>query len=112
MYCSDCGNKLEENMSVCPQCGHPANSNSFSTFNSGMSAAVSGNFDIPNPGLCVLSFFLPIFGIVLSLAMHRKTPYSCRRYLTWSLVSIGLSLLFTLSYIITFVGMILHMTLL
>ncbi|MBE6845007.1 MAG: zinc ribbon domain-containing protein [Ruminococcus sp.] len=117
MYCTHCGNELDNKAVICTKCGCIANKaaydaafnavgqngashNSESTNNTPVQTSQAQNIiDKPNPGFSILSFFIPIFGIVIYLAEHKKTPVACKRYLIWSIVSIALTVLVYVAYI-------------
>lgn len=90
MYCSNCGQKLDDNATFCQQCGQKVDAAMCNTSNNVV--------DKPNPGFSVLSFFIPIFGIAIYFAEHKNKPIACKRYLIWSFVSIGLIVLFYVLY--------------
>ncbi|MGN0613354.1 MAG: hypothetical protein ACI4JB_05575 [Porcipelethomonas sp.] len=112
MYCSNCGNELNERAVVCPKCGCISNPE---LYNAAFAAARNSStvntpqpavHDTPNPGFSVLSFLIPLFGIILYMADRKKTPAACKRYLTWSLVSIGLGIMFFVVYIAALIVMV------
>lgn len=100
MYCSNCGNNLNDKAVVCPQCGCIANQGAynaaFNYANSDQNRYNSEKTDEPNPVLSVLAFLIPLFGIIYFFCEHKNTPFACQRYLTWSIVSIVLTLIFTI----------------
>ncbi len=119
MYCSNCGNELSDKAVVCPQCGCIANKTAYeAAFNAvkNENNNVNNNTaniqakntepkpDVPNPAFSLLSFFMPLFGIVIYFADRQKTPNACKRYLLWSIVSIVLIVLFYIIYIGVFVA--------
>lgn len=56
--------------------------------------------DEANIAFCVLSFIMPIFGIIMFFAERQKTPKSSKKYLMWSLISLGLNVVFWILYIV------------
>lgn len=105
MYCSNCGNELNEKAVICPKCGCISNPEMYNAAFDAVRNNNNGNIqqtekhDTPNPGFSILAFLIPLFGIVIYIADHKKTPVACKRYLTWSLISIGLKILFFVVYI-------------
>ncbi len=99
MYCSNCGQKINDNATVCQQCGNNVENHNISN----QPKAVE---DKPNPGFSLLSFFMPLFGIAIYCAEHKTKPKACKRYLIWSFVSIGLIVLFYVVYIAAIVIMV------
>ncbi|MBQ8435917.1 MAG: zinc-ribbon domain-containing protein [Oscillospiraceae bacterium] len=117
MYCTHCGNELDNKAVICPKCGCIANKtaydaafravsqnndtaqNSAGSSTSAQPPQAQKIIDKPNPAFSILSCFIPIFGIVVYLAEHTKTPIACKRYLIWSIASILLTVLFIIAYI-------------
>ena len=105
MYCSKCGNQLNDEAVVCPKCGCISNQDAYNrAFN--YSAQTSYNdtpqyTDEPNPGLSLLAFLIPLFGIIYYFCEHKKTPFASQRYLTWSIISILLTIIFGIVFGIT-----------
>ncbi len=99
MYCSNCGQKINDNATVCQQCGNSVESHNISN----QPKAVE---DKPNPGYSLLSFFIPIFGIAMYFAERKTKPKASNIYLVWSFVSIGLIVLFYVVYIAAIVVMV------
>lgn len=123
MYCTKCGNQISDEAVICPRCGCIANKTAYdAAFNAvsqeitqnniysqsdqnklGYSPNVQEDKDVTNIAFCVLSFFLPFFGIILYAADHRKAPKSTKKYLICSLINIGLIVIFYILYIAFFI---------
>lgn len=60
MFCKNCGKEIDDKAVVCVNCG----------------AAVQGNSveDKVSVGLCILSFIIPIFGIIYWPVKNKETP--------------------------------------
>ncbi len=85
MFCSKCGKELLDEAVVCTNCGCAVNgANS-------MANAAAGE-DIPNGGLNVLSFFIPIVGLVLYCVMQSKTPRKAKQIGIFALVGFLINL--------------------
>ena len=134
MYCSKCGNQIDDKAVVCTKCGCIANSELYhAAFNAvqqkndtenienpasdaqnnnqensinNTSAKSNNTEDKPIAGFSVLSFFIPLFGIIIFCAEHKTKPIASKRYLFWSIASIVLSILFTLAFFVTMVVMV------
>ena len=75
--CINCGVQIPDEASFCPECGtanhkeEPAaqvyNSQNYRT-------DYDPETDLPSTGLNILSFFLPLVGLILYLVMMEKTP--------------------------------------
>ncbi len=123
MYCSNCGNQLNDKAVVCPKCGCIANDIMYqAAFNTASQQNTNSNTyhnpsseiqpnnnhvqvnnDKPNPAFSILSFFLPIFGIIIFLSERKIKPRASKRYLLWSVLSIVLSVIFFIVYIATII---------
>lgn len=72
-YCATCGKEIVDQAVICPHCG----------------AAVSGSaheVDVPSTGLNVLSFLLPIIGLILFIVYQGKTPNKAKAIGKWALI--------------------------
>ncbi len=79
MFCSKCGKEINDEAVVCPNCGCAVNgSNS-------MKNAAAGE-DAPNGVLNILSFFIPIVGLILFCVMYAKTPRKAKQIGIFALV--------------------------
>lgn len=97
-YCPYCGNQCDINAVVCVKCGR-----SFQP----MGNAVSPN-DTPSTGLKVLSFLIPLAGLILYLVKHDKEPVSAKAYgkmaLIGFVVRIALSIIIKILSSVIFSG--------
>ena len=78
-YCVACGREIVEQAVVCPHCG----------------SAVSGTsheIDIPSTGLNVLSFLLPVVGLILFIVYQGKTPNKAKAIGKWALIGFVIGL--------------------
>lgn len=74
-YCSHCGKEIMDAAVVCPGCG----------------CAVPRTptiDDEPSTGLNVLSFLIPIVGLVLFILYHEKAPTKAKAIGKWALISV------------------------
>ena len=92
-FCSHCGKELFDNAVVCTNCGCAVNSSS------NLSNAAAGE-DIPNGVLNVLSFFIPIVGLILFCVMHSKTPRKANQLGVFALIGFIINL-----FLIFFLGL-------
>lgn len=84
MYCSKCGKEVEETVNFCPSCGtkiiNPDNLKTETTNNSKYQSIKYSRMDLDNPndvpttGLMVLSFIIPIVGIILYCLWSHDFP--------------------------------------
>ncbi len=84
MFCSNCGTQVHDDAVVCINCGcaiqEPATNNR---------KIVE---DKANVGLCVLSVFIPLFGIIYWALQYKETPKMARACGITALISWGVSI--------------------
>ena len=92
MYCSKCGQELVDEAVVCTKCGCAVNGGKHIT------QAAAGE-DIPNGGLNVVAFLIPLAGLVMYCSMQGKTPRKANQIGIFALVGflINLVLLIAIS---------------
>lgn len=79
-YCVHCGAELHDESVVCPSCGCAAPSKDTTV-------------DIPSTGLNVLSFLLPIVGLILFIVYHEKAPTKANAIGKWALIGFVVGLI-------------------
>lgn len=84
MFCSKCGKELSDEAVVCTNCGCAVNGGKT------ISNAAAGD-DIPNGGLNVLGFLIPIVGLILYCVMHAQTPRKANQIGLFSLIGFVLA---------------------
>ena len=72
-FCRECGTMISEKADICPNCG--AAQHRVSVIN-----------DTPSAGLKVLSFFIPLAGLILFVVQSKDTPISAKEYGKWALI--------------------------
>ena len=72
-YCAVCGKEIVSQAVICPHCG------------SAVSNPVN-EVDIPSAGLNILSFLLPIIGLILYIVYQGKTPNKAKAIGKWALI--------------------------
>lgn len=83
-YCNNCGKEVSDNAVVCPFCG---------------CAVASKNVEVdkPSTGLNILSFLIPLVGLILYLSWQNSTPIKAKAVGKWALigfcVAVGLSII-------------------
>jgi uncharacterized membrane protein YvbJ len=83
-YCTKCGKELMDEAVVCPQCG-------CATEAWNVKKAKEQDDEI-NVGLCVLSAFLPLFGIIYWIVKNQETPRRARACGITAIASIAVSI--------------------
>ena len=64
-FCSKCGNEIAEEAVICPACGCAVES---------AAAPKAAVEDKVSAGFCVLSFLIPLFGIIYWAVKHKEVP--------------------------------------
>ncbi|MBQ9760742.1 MAG: hypothetical protein IJW16_05280 [Clostridia bacterium] len=91
-YCQQCGRELIDDAAICIGCG--------STIGA-LKKALDNRINI---GFCILSFFMPLFGIVYWAVVSGWAPKRARACGITAIVSIVISFVVTLILIVMFVG--------
>lgn len=86
-YCSKCGNQILEEAIICPSCGCMVEDKAI-------------NDDYVSIGLCMLSFLVPIFGIIYWACTRKKTPHKARACCAAMFIRIIAPLVFILDCLI------------
>lgn len=102
MFCKKCGKEICDEAVVCPHCGC-ATGNPFP-----LSSNLNGNAekDASNLGLAILSFFIPVVGLILYLVWRQDYPLKAKSAGKGALISVivdaALSVLLTLLFTFIF----------
>jgi len=78
MFCSKCGKEIMDEAVICPHCGCPVSGKSLYQSDSGE--------DIPNAGLNILGFLVPLAGLIMFCSMLGKTPIKAKQIGIFSLI--------------------------
>lgn len=84
VHCRECGEMIAESAPTCPKCGAKQN------ISNGLSAE---DFKAGNIGLIILSFLIPIAGLILFLVKQREEPAAAKSYGLWALAGLVLWIL-------------------
>ena len=90
-YCSRCGRELHDEAIICPGCG--------SACDPAMNAAFgyTDKKDKTSVGLCILAFFIPLFGIIYWAIKRTEAPKRAKAVLITALVSYGINFIYIIS---------------
>lgn len=77
MYCTSCGNQMMQGAEFCPSCGVKTSNKVEKAFNVE---------DRSSFGFNLLSFFIPIVGLILYFGFKEKTPIKAKGVLTWGII--------------------------
>lgn len=79
-YCSHCGKEIMAEAVVCPHCGCPTEQ-----YNG------KREQDSSSTGLNVLSFFIPLAGLIIYLMDRDRMPLRAHAVGKWTLIGVGVS---------------------
>lgn len=101
MYCHQCGKEVNDGVKFCPYCGTQLERPGFQQQ---QASQQPGGYqpinqqpsyypredDAPNPGFAILSFFIPIVGLILFVVWNRDYPLKAKSCLKGMVVGIVL----------------------
>lgn len=82
MFCKNCGKEVDDKAVVCVNCG-------VATSEDGLNPD-----DKPSIGLNILSFLIPLVGLVLYFAIKKQTPNKAQSLIKWTIASIIIYVVF------------------
>lgn len=100
MFCKNCGAEIDEKAFCCPKCGVLTNNESQS-----YSVGVQTKHDAPNGGFAVLSFFIPLIGLILWLTWKDVSPLKAKSCGKGALIgAIVSAVLFVINIVLAYLG--------
>lgn len=84
-YCSHCGKEIMDAAIICPNCGCSVSDRNFKK-------------DTPSAGLNVLSFFIPLVGLILYIIYHNDSPNKAKGIAVWALIGFVFSIILVILY--------------
>lgn len=75
MFCRNCGKEIDDRAVFCVNCG------------CAVKDELNRPDDVPSIGLNILSFVIPIVGLVLYAVHYKETPNKAKSMMTWAIVS-------------------------
>lgn len=105
MYCRNCGHEVKEGDTFCSNCGAFVDSNSSNLNNNTNTANYNSSVfvDNGNPLLGVLSFFIPVMGLILFIVWRKEKPRSAKHAGMGALV---LAIILGISLLLSLVGLV------
>ena len=99
-FCPSCGSpnieQIDEDEYQCPYCGKTFNNhNTVAPQQTQQAYMYNGNVtddDVPTTGLNVLSFLIPLAGLVLYLVNRSEKPNCAKSYLKWAAISFAIGI--------------------
>lgn len=92
MICKNCGQEIDDRAAICVHCGVPTQN--------------GGEADTQSTGLNILSFFVPLAGIIMYFCMKEKTPIKAKGIIKWALISIVISVVMSACSILLSMAMV------
>ena len=89
MFCSKCGKEVHDEAVFCIHCGCAIENKK---------AAATNSNDAPSTGLAVLSFFIPLVGLVLYLIYKDTAPLKAKSAGKGALIGFGVSIAISILY--------------
>lgn len=87
MFCKNCGAEIDDNAYVCPKCGVLTGGNK----------TIKAD-DAPSKGFAVLSFFIPLIGLILYFVWKAEYPQKARSCGKGALIGVCVSVGFSILY--------------
>ena len=94
MFCSKCGAEISDLAVICVHCG-------CSVAPENTAPAKPVEEDKVNIGFCILSFFIPLFGVIYWALKHKETPKKAKACGLTAIISWVVSIIF--SFVISIV---------
>ena len=81
-YCTNCGSPLNDDQEFCLNCGLMIKSEN-----------LEENEDKGSVGFSILSFFIPIVGLIIFLMWQEKSPKTAKQAGFWALIGFVINIL-------------------
>lgn len=113
MFCSSCGNQINDEDIFCANCGSKLKEDQANQQqNQPYQNQYQNNYnyrpaygpDIPSAGFNVLSFFFPMVGLILYLVWYNEYPIKARGCGKWALIGFGVSIAFVILVTVLMMG--------
>lgn len=83
IFCTNCGKESDVNASFCAFCGYSINSKGSKTTQTNVATAAE---DIESVGINILSFLIPIVGLILFIVWKDATPTRAKSAGKWAII--------------------------
>lgn len=103
MYCRNCGQQIDENITYCPNCGAPVSAEN--DLSNTVANTVCVN-DAPSTGFAVLGFFIPLVGLILFLLCTSTQPLKAKSAGKGALIGVAVrAAIYMLIVVLNIIGM-------
>ena len=99
-YCTKCGREMADEAAFCSGCGNAMNAEAAPAASA--TTTTVNTEDKVNIGLCILSFFIPLFGIIYWPLKHKETPKAAKACGITAIVSWVVSFVFSIIYVVLY----------
>lgn len=89
MFCSKCGKEINDDAVVCVHCGCAVENKKVS---------VTNQADASSTGIAILSFFIPLAGLILYFVYKDTAPLKAKSARNGALIGICVSIVFAIIY--------------
>ena len=86
-YCTKCGKELVDEAVICPVCGCACSPDFYNAHKEADQVSI---------GLCILAFFIPIFGLIFWAIKRQETPKNANAIGLTALISWGINFISTI----------------
>lgn len=100
MYCKSCGNQLPDNAVCCSACG--TNQTVYQTEIESADSLPTPKPDKSNVGLNILSWFLPLLGIICYFATKKDRPKEAKEMLKSAIIGICVKVVVVIAFTVLF----------
>lgn len=90
-YCTVCGRQIMDEAVICPSCGCAVNTHKNTQF-----IPTASQPDEVSVGLCILSFFVPLFGVIYWALKYKETPKKAKACGITGLIAWGVNILISI----------------
>lgn len=87
-FCSKCGKEIMDDAVICMNCGCAVENQPIA----------KNEIDEVSVGLCILSFFVPLFGVIYWPIKHKETPKKAKACGVTAIVSWAVGIVFSIIY--------------
>lgn len=99
-FCPSCGSpnieQIDEDLYQCPYCGKTFNNQNTIAPQQAQQTYMynaAGDADIPTTGMNVLSFIIPLAGLILYFVNRNEKPNCAKSYLKWAAISFAIGVI-------------------
>ena len=100
-FCSKCGKEIADEAIICTGCGCAVD-NAPQPIQAQYQGHAQPAVDEVSVGLCILAFFIPLFGVIYWPLKHKETPKKAKACGITAIISWGVGILFSILWSVLF----------